>query len=75
MPRAELNAKNLKATLWDTINDLREQKIDPGVADAIASQSREMIRVVREQRMIVQSAGLAIPDEVVAFAGGVKAAT
>jgi len=73
MPRNELSAKNLKATLWDTINDLREQKIDPGVADAIASQSREMIRIVREQRMIVQNAGLAMPDEVIEFAGGKKA--
>lgn len=68
MPRADLTAKNLKSTLWDTVNDLREQKIDPGVADAIASQSRELIRVVREQRMIVQSAGVAVPDDLVTFA-------
>ena len=72
MPRADFNAKNLKATLWDTINDLREQKIDPGVADAVASQSREVVRVLREQRMIVQSAGLALPDELVEFATGKK---
>jgi hypothetical protein len=72
MPRNELSAKNLKGTLWDTINDLREQKIDPGVADAIASQSRELVRVTREQRMIVQNAGVAMPDELVQFATGAK---
>lgn len=70
MPRADFNAKNLKATLWDTINDLREGKIDPGVADAIASQSRELIRTTREQRMIVQAAGVPLPAELVEFAGG-----
>ena len=70
MPRADLTAKNLKMTLWDTINDLREQKIDPGVADSIASQSREVVRIAREQRMIIQSAGLALPDELITFAGG-----
>lgn len=73
MSKTELTAKALKTTLWDTIVDLREKKIDPGYADAIASQAREVVRVVREQRMIANSAGLAVPDEVIEFAGAKKA--
>ena len=73
MTKNELTAKNLKNTLWDTIVDLREKKIDPGYADAIASQAREVVRIVREQRMIANSAGIAMPDEVIDFAGAKKA--
>ena len=43
----ELNANNLKLELWNTLNDLRAGKIQPGHGDAIASQAREILRTVR----------------------------
>lgn len=32
----ELNASNLKAALWDTLNDIKAGVIQPGQGDAIA---------------------------------------
>ena len=45
----ELTAENLKQTLWQNMRDVREKKITPEEANASASQSREIIRIVRQE--------------------------
>lgn len=64
----ELNASNLKGELWKTLNDLRDNKIQPGHGDAIASQAREILRTVRTQLMVTQQAKRSVPADVIAFA-------
>lgn len=64
----ELNAKTLKEVLWDTLQKLREDKIDVGTADAIAQQSREIVRVARTQQSICSQAKESLPQELVDFA-------
>ena len=64
----ELNAGNLKAALWDTLNDLRTNKIQPGHADSVASQAREILRTVRTQLMVTQQAKRPVPVVCINFA-------
>ena len=42
-----LNSSNLKQELWDTLQSVKTKEIDPSVANAIASQSREIMRIVK----------------------------
>jgi hypothetical protein len=46
MKRDKFSAKSLKETLWETLSELRVNEIDPKKANAIAAQSRELMRVV-----------------------------
>lgn len=68
MARNELSAKNLKLELWDTLLDLRENKIEPARADSIACQSREILRTVRTQLAIQRAAQEVVPDGLKDFA-------
>lgn len=45
----KLNAESLKQVLWQTMHDLREGRITPDKAHAIASQAREILRTVKIQ--------------------------
>jgi hypothetical protein len=42
-----LTASSLKDMLWETLTDLRHENILPNRADAIAAQSREILRTVK----------------------------
>lgn len=64
----ELTAVNLKAALWDTLNELKTGSVQPGQADAIASQAREIIRTVRTQLLITSQAKRSVPADVITFA-------
>jgi hypothetical protein len=64
----ELNASNLKSALWDTLNDLRDNKIQPGHADSVASQAREILRTVRTQLLVTQQSKRAVPVDCINFA-------
>ena len=44
-----LTSKNLTSALWETLVGVRNGKIDPVEANAIATQSREICRVVNTQ--------------------------
>lgn len=66
--QAELNAGNLKQELWSTLNDLRQNKIQPGHGDAIASQAREILRTVRTQLMVTAQAKRPVPVDCINFA-------
>jgi len=63
-----LSALNMKKVLWDTLNKLQNNKIDVAVADAIASQSREIVRVIRSQQSIIKQAGENVTKELVDYA-------
>ena len=44
-----LTSVNLKAELWDTLQKLKNKKIQPIVANAVAKQSREIMTIVKAE--------------------------
>lgn len=64
----ELNAENLKQTLWDTLNGVKSGKINPAEADSIASQSREILRTTNTQLLIFRQAKRNVSTDVINFA-------
>ncbi len=45
----KLTAENLKQVLWETLQSVRARKIDHQLANSIASQSREIMRIVNAE--------------------------
>jgi hypothetical protein len=68
MSTPELNATNLKSALWDTLNQVKNGAMQPGNADAIASQAREILRTVKVQLQVTQQSKRSVPADVIAFA-------
>jgi len=66
----ELTAVNLKAALWDTLQGLQKDEIEPGKGDAIAVQAREILRTVNTQLKVQSACGRKIPTEVIEFSEG-----
>ena len=64
----ELSAKNLKAVLWNTLLGVKSGKVEVGVADAIASQSREIVRVIKSQQSILMHASEKVTAELLDYA-------
>ena len=64
----ELNAVNLKNTLWDTLNEIKNNKIMASEGDAIASQAREILRTTKVQLKILQQASKNVTQELIDFA-------
>ena len=64
----ELNASNLKTALWETLNQVKAGDMQPGNADAIASQAREILRTVKVQLQVTQQSKRSVPADVIAFA-------
>lgn len=64
----KLSAVNLKTALWETLQAIRLDLMQPGQGDAIASQAREILRTTKVQLQISQQAKRAIPLEVIEFA-------
>lgn len=67
-----LNAVNLKASLWNTLQQLRAGNITPGAGDAIASQAREILRTVKTQLQIFTQSGKSVTNELIDFAKPAK---
>lgn len=63
----KLTASNLKNTLWDTLNKVKEGTMDCGQADAIASQAREILRTTKVQLQISSMSKRDIPVDVISF--------
>jgi len=63
-----LTAKNMKKVLWETLKKIKSHKIDVAEADAIASQSREIVKVIRAQQSILKQAGESVTAELVDYA-------
>ena len=68
MPRQKLNAVALKDTLWNAVIDVRNGRLDPAVADSMATATREILRTIKTQQSICSQSHEAIPDELVDFA-------
>ncbi len=62
-----LSARNLKDILWETLTDLKRENIMPNRADAIAAQSREILRTVKVQLQIAGQAKRGIPEDIIRF--------
>lgn len=63
-----LSATNLKQALWETLNQIKDDKILAAQGDAIASQAREILRTVKVQLQIVAQSKRSVPLEVIEFA-------
>ncbi len=55
--KSKLTGENLKQTLWETLQAVKSKKIDPKLANAIATQSREIMRVVRTEISLAELTG------------------
>lgn len=63
----DLTATNLKDALWETLNDLKGDKIQCGEADAVASQAREILRTTNTQLRIASQANRNVPTTLIDF--------
>lgn len=53
----EVNAKDLKAALWDTLQKVKSKKLQPIIANAVARQASEIMRVVKAEVDIARLSG------------------
>ncbi len=63
----KLSATNLKESLWETLNSIKDETIVPAMGDAIASQAREILRTTNVQLRISQQAKRNVPTSVIDF--------
>jgi hypothetical protein len=66
----DLSATNLKTALWETLNDIKGDKMLAAQGDAIAAQAREILRTVKVQLQICAQSKRNVPTEVIDFAEG-----
>lgn len=62
-----LSASSLKEILWETLTDLKHENILPNRADAIAAQSREILRTIKVQLQVAGQAKRGVPQEIIDF--------
>lgn len=53
----ELTSDGLKSQLWDTLLLVKNKNIDPKIANAVAAQSREIMRVVKTELAVIKMTG------------------
>jgi len=63
-----LTAANLKEALWKTLNEIRDDKMDAGRADSVATQAREILRTANTQLRIAQQAKRPVSADMLTFA-------
>lgn len=63
-----LSAVNLKNALWETLQAVKADTMQPNQGDAIASQAREILRTVKTQLQVCQQAKRQVPTEIIEFA-------
>lgn len=68
--KPKLSAMNLKNTLWETLQNVKNGKTNPAEADSIASQAREILRTTNVQLKISQQSNTLIPKDVLDFSQG-----
>lgn len=64
----KLSAVSLKTALWETLQSIKSDTMQPSQGDAIASQAREILRTVKVQLQVAQQAKRNIPTEIIDFA-------
>lgn len=65
---APLSAVSLKDALWETLQAIKEDRMQANQGDAIASQAREILRTVKVQLQVAQQTKRPVPAEVISFA-------
>ncbi len=63
----KLTARNLKDALWETLNAVKEGDMQPGQADSVASQAREILRTTNTQLRIAQQSKRVVSSDVISF--------
>ena len=63
----ELTATNLKQALWETLDSVKNGKMQPSEGDAVATQAREILRTTNTQLRISQQTKRDVPSEVIKF--------
>lgn len=63
----KLTARNLKNALWETLNAVKDGGMQPGCADSVASQAREILRTTNTQLRISQQTKRSVSSEVITF--------
>jgi hypothetical protein len=53
----ELSASALKNVLWETLQDLRVEEVDPKTANAVAAQARTIASIVKIQLQVAKMSG------------------
>lgn len=64
----ELTAKNLKSALWETLQELKADKMEASRADSIATQAREILRTTNTQLRVAHQAKRPVASDVISFA-------
>lgn len=64
----DLSATSLKAALWETLNSVKEGKMEASQADSVASQAREILRTTNTQLRVAQQAKRPVAADVINFA-------
>lgn len=64
---SNLSAINLKTALWETLNDIKTDKMQAGQGDAIAAQAREILRTIKVQLQIAAHTKRSVPLDVIEF--------
>lgn len=64
---AKLSAVNLKNALWDTLQSIKSDTMQPAQGDAIAAQAREILRTVKVQLQVAQQSKRNVPTEILDF--------
>ena len=64
----KLSAATLRNVLWSTLNEVKDGKLEPATADAVAAQSREILRSIKTQLSILAYAKKQVTQEMVEFA-------
>lgn len=64
---SDLSATTLKKALWETLNAVKEDKMEASRADSIASQAREILRTTNTQLRVSQQAKRPVPADVLSF--------
>lgn len=62
-----LTASSLKDVLWETLTDLKHENILPNRADAIAAQSREILRTIKVQLQVAGQSKRGVPQDIIDF--------
>jgi len=65
--KSKLTATSLKNVLWETLNEVKGGTMDPGNADSIATQAREIIRTTNTQLRISHQTKRPVPVDVINF--------
>lgn len=64
-----LTSENLKTQLWETLIAVKTKRINPETANAVASQSREIMRVVKTELTALKMAGVKPDRAILGFSG------